>query len=231
MSRHFAPLLIGATGLCLSQSLNAAVLLSDNFNSVIGGVQNGGQYQSNLAVRYAAGYAGWSIGGGNAAHVVDVANTFGSNANPSNFAIMFWQDNTITSSAITGSNTVGASYQVDFIGSAAVYQAASQATAATDGLIFEILNANNTVIASSNFQAGAWTGTMSFTAGGFSYVGDGIGDARIRVRTFGATGRFGGAIDDLTLSTAETSVPVSGTLGLSTLGLAALRRRIHNPTI
>lgn len=210
--------------LLASAQANAAILFSEDFNNVIGGVQNGGQYQSNLAVRFAASYSGWSIGGGNAAHVVDYANTFGSNANPSNFAVMFWQDNTITSNSIIGANTLGSQYAVDFSGSAAVYQASQQATAASDGLIIEILNANNTVIASNNFQSGAWTGTMSFTNSGFNYVGDGNGDVKIRVRTFGLTGRFGGAIDDITLSNAA-SVPVSGTLGLSLLGLMIVRLR------
>jgi len=63
-----------------------------------------------------------------------------------------------------------------------------------------VLRANDTVLQSNTFLSGVWSGLQTFTARSFTYVGDGSGDVRLRVRTVNqGVGRFGGAIDDLSI--------------------------------
>ena len=128
--------------------------------------------------------------------------------NPRNFAVMLWQDNVITQAAgIPGSNDLGTGYVVDFLAAPAVYELPSQATAASDGILIEVLRASdNAVLHNFVHQPGAFVGNpgdLGLSLGSFTYAGDGSGDIKFRIgpSAFGA-GRFGGAIDDLQLSVA-----------------------------
>ncbi len=163
---------------------------------------------------------GWVAEGRHAAHAVDLG-TFDGDPNfalqlfsgipidvggPSmavNPAVMIWQDNVITlQSGIPGSNHSGQTYTFDFVASPAVYQAPAQVTTVDDGLLIEVLRDDDTVLASHEHLPGDWAGDLELVADSFQYVGDGSGDIRLRVgpSNFGS-GHFGGAIDDLKLTT------------------------------
>jgi len=183
----------------LSQLLIAVVgtnLFAENFSSY-SGTQNTNQYQSGLKVAYGGNVTGWTKSGFNAIHAVDLANTAGQ-SNPSDWAVMIWQDNIITSGAMAA-NVSGQTYRVDFKTSAAVYAQASEATQAGDALLIQVLRSNSTVLASRTNWPGAWTGNMVFAADGFQYTGDGSGNVRLRIGPAGSlpTGRFQGAIDNI----------------------------------
>lgn len=224
------PLTLLACGIlaCLAQQSGATVLMTENFNGFTApsGNFNGGQFQSGLAVAYSGSVPNWSGTGGGVVHAVDVANVFPVIDDPRDFAVMIWQDNVITLNAgIPGSNVSGSSYDVSFSASPAVYQAPSQQTSVADGLRIELLRADNSVLAFHTHLPGAWAGTINLSAASFSYVGDGTGDVRLRVGPSAFnSGRFGGAIDNLTL----TQVPEPGALtllALPVLGLLARRKR------
>jgi hypothetical protein len=161
------------------------------------GDQNETQYQSGLKVAHSGSVVGWNHAGQGAMHAVDRANQAGQ-ANPSDWAVMIFEDNVITSKAI-GANGAGQSYRVTFEVSAAVYNGSSQATQAGDALLIEVLRDDNSVLASTTNAPGAWTGKMTFTAANFQYKGDGSGNVRLRIgpaKTMNS-GRFHGAIDNI----------------------------------
>jgi hypothetical protein len=124
----------------------------------------------------------------------------GGEVTPSDWGILIFEDNVITSKAI-GANVAGQTYRVNFELSAAVYADASQATQAGDALLIEVLRADNSVLASTTKAPGAWTGKMTFTPASFEFKGDGSGDLRLRIGSAGAgkSGRFHGAIDNITV--------------------------------
>ena len=197
-----------AMGLAMVSSLasaQAAEVFREDFNGFTAPAANfnGKQYESGLAVAYGGTLASWDKSGGGVVHAVNLTTT----PPPAqrDFAVMIWQDNVITlNSPIVGSNQSGAKYRLDFLASPAVYQAPSQVTAPEDGVLVEVLRADDTVLASQAYQPGAWAGVLDMKPGSFEYVGDGSGDVRLRVgpSNFGS-GHFGGAIDDLKLSGAQ----------------------------
>lgn len=203
-------------------SAYAGQIYSENFNTYSGGNFNGGQYQSGLQVAYGVDISGWTESGGNAAHVVDIDNGVAQD-----FAVMIWQDNVIKlNNSISMSNVAGENYFVNFQASAAVYQFGPQATAASDGLLIEVLRNDNSQLTSFVYAPGAWTGNMVFSNGQFQYTGDGTGDITLRIRSNAAnSGHFAGAIDNLTV----TAVPEPGTCAIFLAGLglmgAFVRRR------
>jgi hypothetical protein len=221
------PLLACGALACLAQHSGATVLLTENFNGFTapGGNFNGGQFESSLAVAFSGSLPNWSGTGGGVVHAVDIANVFPVIDDPRDFAVMIWQDNVITLNLdIPGSNALGSPYEVSFSASPAVYQAPSQQTSLTDGLLIEVLRSDNSVLASHTHNPGAWAGTINLTAANFSYLGDGTGDVRLRVGPSAFnSGRFGGAIDNLSLS--QVPEPSALLLVLGGLGLFSRRRR------
>jgi len=202
------------------------VIFTEDFDGVIGGTFNGGQYQSGLDLAFGANVAGWAKAGAGAVHVVDHANVTGNIVNPRNFAPMLWggSPNILTmESTIFGSNTLGELYEVEFLASPSVYQAASQASQATEGVLIEVLRGDNSVLASHTSLPGAWAGNMAFVTDGFQYTGDGTGDIRFRVSPSNpGVGRFGSAIDDLQLSVSVSVIPEPSSFILAALGLLGL---------
>jgi hypothetical protein len=147
----------------------------------------------------------WDKAGGGVVHAVDRANVFGAGNNPPDLAVMIWQDNVITQLvAVPGSNMSGTPYAVAFDAGPAVYQVAGQATGADDGILIEILRADDSVLASHTHQPGAWAGFPALAAGRFEYTGDGSGDIRLRIGPSSpGSGRFGGTIDNVSIGTAS----------------------------
>ena len=174
------------------------VHLIGNFNRYSGD-QNETQYQSGLKVAHSGTVAGWTHAGTGATHAVDRANPAGQ-SNPSDWAIMIFEDNVITSKAVAA-NVAGHTYGVNFEVGAAVYAATNpdQATQAGDALLIEVLRGDNSVLASTTKAPGAWTGKMTFTPASFEYKGDGSGNVRLRIGPAGTmnSGRFHGAIDNI----------------------------------
>ena len=118
------------------------VLFVENFNRYSGD-QNGIQYQSGLKVAHSGTVAGWNNAGNSTMHAVDRANP-GGQSNPSDWAVMIFEDNVIISSAVAA-NVAGHAYRVNFEAGAAVYAVANpdQATQAGDTLLIEVLRADN----------------------------------------------------------------------------------------
>lgn len=194
---------IGSTG----------VLFAENFNNYSGN-QNNTQVDTGLEVAYNGTLSGWTKAGAGTMHAVDLANA-GGQSNPSNWAVMIWQDNVITSPVISANNA-GTAYEITFDYGTGVYGQAAQATGAGDGLLVQVLRPDNSVLASDTFAPGAWgAGNRNLDAGlqgTLSYTGDGTGAVRLRIGPQGAltTGRFQGSIDNLLVR--EATEPAPGVL-------------------
>jgi hypothetical protein len=162
---------------------------------------NGGQFESGLVVAFSGDLNGWNKDGGGVVHAVDQANVFGVDNNPPDFSVMIWQDNVITlANAIPGSNQSGAPYAVSFGAGPGVYQAGNQQTGETDGLLIEILRADDSVLETYTHLPGTWAGAPTLVADSFEYVGDGSGDIRVRIGPSApGSGHFGGTIDNLAI--------------------------------
>ena len=165
------------------------------------GNQNATQFKTGLNVAHDGKVHGWAGSGAGTMHAVD-RSFKGGEVTPSDWAIMIFEDNIITSNAMAA-NVAGTSYRVSFETSAAVYSAMNpgQATKAGDALLIEVLRADNSVLASTTNTPGAWAGKMTFTPAGLSFKGDGSGDVRVRIgphKTMNCR-RFHGAIDNITV--------------------------------
>ncbi|MEX2186986.1 MAG: PEP-CTERM sorting domain-containing protein [Pirellulales bacterium] len=186
---------------------------------------NGVQFESGLPVAFSGDLPGWDKSGGGVVHAVNHAVPLPSP--PADFAPMIWTDNVITlNGAIEESNAAGQAYRVDFDASPAVYQGASQATTAADGLLVEVLRSDDSVLASFTHMPGAWAGDIALNAVSFQYTGDGSGDVRLRVGPSNFnSGTFNGAIDNLSVTAVpEPSSVVLAGLALAVFGWAGVRR-------
>jgi len=166
--------------------------------------ENGVQWQSGWKVAHSGRVVGWTRAGLHTIHAVDRANHAGQ-SNPSNWAVMIFYDNVITSDAFAA-NASGQVYRVDFEASPAVYADPGQATQAGDELLIDVLRGDDRVLASHKLAPGAWTGALQFAAGSFQYTGDGSGTVRLRINPASpkASGRFHGAIDNISVKKVET---------------------------
>jgi hypothetical protein len=161
------------------------------------GNQNNTQFKTGLNVACDGKVSGWTGSGGGVMHAVD-RSFKGGEVTPSDWAIMIFEDNVITSKALPA-NVAGTACRIDFEISAAVYADASQATQAGDALLIEVLRADNSVLASDTKIPGAWPGKMTFTPASLDYKGDGSGDLRLRISPANPSDsrRFHGAIDNI----------------------------------
>lgn len=168
---------------------------------------NGGQFESGLVVAFGGDLNGWNKAGAGVVHAVDQANVFSVDNNPPDFSVIIWQDNVITlANAIPGSNESGATYAVSFGAGPGVYQLGSQQTAETDGILIEILRADDSVLASHTHLPGVWAGAPTLVDDSFEYTGDGNGDIRVRIGPSApGSGRFGGTIDNVSIAPASAT--------------------------
>ena len=166
------------------------VLFTEDFALLTGTVYAGSQADTGLAINYLCTLTGWS------------PITFGID-DGSDWAPMLFHNSVITSDAVVAKEP-GQSYKLTFDYGTATWSA-SQVTSASDGLLVEVLNPADTVLAQDTFMPGAWgVGNYNLDAGlqgTLIYTGDGSSDVRIRISSSNpASGRFGGSIDNLSLS-------------------------------
>ena len=168
---------------------------TENFNGYWG-TQNAAQAVTGLNVAHSGGVDGWGRSGGGTMHAVDLGS--------SNWAIMLWADNVITRYGLNA-NDLGENYALTFDYGTAAY-GGSAPTAAGDGVVVEILRADNTVLASGTFMPGAWgAGNYNLDGGhqgSLVYAGDGSGVVSIRIGP-SSSGRFAGEIDNVALDFTE----------------------------
>ena len=163
------------------------------------GNKNNQQPDTGLSVAHSGKVPGWSASGAGAMHAVDRSMRTSELAlTPSDWAIMIFKDNVITSSQISA-NAAGKNYQVSFEASPAVYGDLSQATKDGDALVVEVMRIDGSVLKSFKYAPGAWRGKSTFASAQFSYQGDGSGVIRLRIGAAGNTidDCFKGAIDNL----------------------------------
>jgi len=161
------------------------------------GTQNETQVKTGLKVAYNGKVPGWTHSGRGAVHAVD-RSFGGGEVTPSDWAIMIFEDNVITSAEIDA-NTAGENYRVAFEASPAVYAQATQATQTGDALLIEVLRRDGSLLKSFTHAPGAWKGKTELGAADFEYEGDGTGSVRLRIGPAGdkTDGRFKGAIDNV----------------------------------
>ena len=161
------------------------------------GTQNETQAKTGLNVAYNGEVSGWTHSGKGAMHAVD-RSFGGGQVTPSDWAIMIFDDNVITSDEIDA-NASGACYRVAFETSPAVYAQQSQATRAGDALQIDVLRKDGSVLHAFTHAPGKWNGKTEFSAVSFEYKGDGTGSVRLRIGSARdkMSGRFNGAVDNV----------------------------------
>ncbi len=102
-------------------------------------------------------------------------------------------------------NEEGRKYEVSFEAAPTVWAGASQQTREGDGLQIDVLRADGSVVAGFRYSPGPWSGRKDarrLRQAEFSYAGDGSGQVRLRITSSTpGSGRFGGALDNLTITT------------------------------
>ena len=105
-------------------------------------------------------------------------------------------------------NETGRTYRVSFVAGPSVWGEPSQATAEGDGLLLQVLRHDGTVLAYHVHRPNPWSAKSEIhplSAASFTYSGDGSGDVTLQITSSDYTGRFSGAIDDLSIVDTETS--------------------------
>lgn len=118
------------------------------------------------------------------------------------------QANALTLASAINANKDGREYRVSFAAGPSVWAGASQATAKGDGLLVQVLRQDGTVLAWHVHRPEPWSGkatAQQLQAASFVYKGDGTGDVTLHITASDYTGRFGGAIDDVTIKESGNS--------------------------
>ncbi|HWA86751.1 MAG TPA: HYR domain-containing protein [Opitutus sp.] len=188
-------------------------LFAETFDAYSGGIQDAPQYLSNLQLSYSGNLPNWTKAGLHAIHAVNLTGT-------GNFAVMIYNDNVITSTQSVAANDSGTAYVVKFSAGPAVYATPSQATAAGDGLVVDLLRADNSVAFSFTYKPGAYAGSSTLSPVVFTYTGDGTGALHPRIRSLLLEGRFAGVIDNLTIAKQPTVLSAPSDLTLEATSAA-----------
>lgn len=104
-------------------------------------------------------------------------------------------------------NAAGRRYRVSFQMAPTVWANASQASSALDGVQIRMLKSKQLPLVEHIVRPGAWNAAAHapFRRESFEYTGDGDGDLTIQLAPFPPnSGRFGGAVDDLTVHDLKT---------------------------
>ena len=112
------------------------------------------------------------------------------------------QANAVTMEKAISANREGREYRVSFAAGPSVWAGVSQATADGDGLLLQVLRHDGTVLAWHVYRPVTWSGkadAQKLEAASFVYTGDGTGNVRLHITSSNYTGRFGGAIDNVTI--------------------------------
>ncbi len=116
--------------------------------------------------------------------------------------------NSLTMQSAVAANDADLEYRVAFAAGPTVWLDVAQATAAGDGLLIQVLRSDGTVLVHHVHKSGAWVGTaesQELQPGSFTYRGDGSGDVTLHIAAMPLdTGRFGGAIDELSITDAKS---------------------------
>ena len=193
---------------CLSGTAGAAPIFTENFNALS---QSSTHVQETTSLKLGNGktLAGWTRAGDGTIHCVDRTGT-------NDWAVMFYEGgtaNAITSSAIAAANTLNKTYRVTFDISAANYSNPVQRNnGTTDGVIVTVLDSSAGSIKTQTFIPGSFAslaaaGSLPFTTVSFDYVGTGVGAGAASFKftsTNPGVGRFGGSIDNLSVSEVPT---------------------------
>jgi Concanavalin A-like lectin/glucanases superfamily/Immunoglobulin domain len=195
------PPLVAGILLTLGSTSRAQPIFSENFNSYTNGNQNAAQSNSGLPVSFGGTVPGWSNTGAGSVHAVNLNGV-------DDYAVMIFQDNVITLTNGIAANDKGTGYEVDFLAGPAVYADPGQGTTAADGLVIDVLRADNSVLFSDKTHPGVWAGSETLTPFSFAYVGDGSGPVRLRVSPLLFNdGHFVGAIDNLSVTNLGAAPP------------------------
>lgn len=112
--------------------------------------------------------------------------------------------NVLETKDVVRANLPQRKYRVTYSVAPSVWAAASQATSSRDGLSFVVAKADGTTLAQHSVYPGPWRlgeNAAEYQLQSFDYLGDGDGGVRIHLRSFPInSGRFGGAIDDITIT-------------------------------
>ncbi len=118
--------------------------------------------------------------------------------------------NALTLENAIAANEDGATYHVTFDAAPTLWGTPGQGGLEHDGLRVEILRPDGTILASRVHRPGVWTATsdsQTFRSGAFTYTGDGTGQVTVRIAPAAVgEGRFGGAIDNLRISSDEFDI-------------------------
>jgi hypothetical protein len=209
----------------------SGIIFSENFNGYVGN-QNTTQFETGLELAVNGNVSGWLNSGAGTMHAVD-QNNLGGQSNPSDWAIMLWQDNVITSKTIADSNFLGQEYVLTFDYGTGVYAGTSQETGPLDDILVEVLRGNNTVLTSMVFDPGAWgAGNRNLEAGlqGLvKYIGDGTGNIHLRFGPNGPlnSGHFEGSIDNVVLQAVPepASIALWSLLGIGLVTFTCYRKK------
>ena len=121
-------------------------------------------------------------------------------------AILSQTGNALVSRDSFAINALDQDYSIRLVASPTVWEHPAQATSAADGIRIRLVRPDDSVAQQFTAQPGGWEKAGSqtkFVPFEFEYVGDGRGDLRIRLESLQHEGRFGGAIDELSIHAAD----------------------------
>lgn len=206
-------------------NLESTALFFEDFNQPTGNFNNT-QYITGLPVGFGGDFAHWTELGAGTTHLVerttgDRAAMFYNGAVPGDM-------NQIQSVAIPGGNILGQPYELSFELAPGSYDNGSQASTATDGMVVQLVDSNNLVVATNSYLPGEFSlsatlGDLAFAPIVFNYLGTGSGDGSIAIRflpNFAGSNKFGGSIDNVQL----LPVPEPSSIALGLIGAFALIR-------